>query len=82
MFYAFQGDDRTRPKLSGRDLMTLVRLYSCNLAEVNGLNRTAASLDMELASRSSIAARPGALPPTEEKKVESNLPLEISVDRH
>lgn len=81
MFYAFQGDDRTRPKLSGRDVMTLVRLYSCNLAEANGGERTTSSTDLELASRLSIAARPGALPPTEEKKVESSLPAKISVDR-
>jgi hypothetical protein len=28
MFYAFQGDDRTRPHLSTRDLRTLARLYA------------------------------------------------------
>lgn len=80
MFYAFQGDDRTRPKLSGRDVMTLVRLYSCDLAEVNGLNRTATSLDMELASRSSLSAKFGSLAPTAQKKVESHLPAEANAD--
>jgi hypothetical protein len=81
MFYAFQGDDRTRPKLSGRDLMTLVHLYSCDLAQVNSVNGLVSSADKELSSHVSTASAPAVLPATAEKRLETNPPAEIRTDQ-
>lgn len=44
MFYAFQGDDHTRPKLSKRDLVTLVRLYESEQGNIAELSRLPAPL--------------------------------------